>query len=78
MARTKSRGNGDGSIFFNEQKNRWVAQISLGKDENGKLKRRTLYGKTRKEVKEKLEKTIAELQYGFYVEPSKITISEFV
>lgn len=78
MAKTKSRGNGDGTIYYSESRKSWVGQITYGKRENGSLKRKSLYGKTRKEVKEKIDKMTAELQYGFYVEPDKITISEFV
>ena len=51
----KKRANGDGAIFFNETKKKWVGQITLGYDENGKRKRKTVYGTTKSEVKQKLK-----------------------
>ena len=48
MAKRKAtrRGNGEGSIWQRPD-GRWLGQISLGYDEEGKLKRKTCYGKTR-------------------------------
>ncbi len=58
MTKQKQRGHGEGSIY---QRNdgRWAASISL---EGGK--RKTFYGKTRKEVQEKLMKALHEQQQG--------------
>lgn len=47
------RGNEEGSIY-QRQDGLWAASVSLGFDGSGKRKRRTLYGKTRKEVAAKL------------------------
>lgn len=49
------RGNGDGTIYYDEKKQRWVGQIMLGYKADGKPDRRTAYGKTRREVAEKLD-----------------------
>lgn len=57
----KSRANGDGTYFYNENKKLWVGQITLGVQANGKPRRITKYGKTRKEVKTKLDEYKAEL-----------------
>ena len=40
---------------------------------NGKRKRKTISGKTRQEVKSKLEKVITELNTNTYVDKSKVT-----
>ena len=56
MAKTKSRGNGDGTIYKSEKRG-WVGQITLGKGVDGRLIRKTAYAKTRAGVKEKLEKS---------------------
>lgn len=76
--KTKSRGNGDGSVYFSESKNKWVAQITVGRTAEGKLKRKTVYGKTRKEVTEQMKKLQSELQYGFYLDPLTITVGKFI
>ena len=52
------RANGEGSIskyIVNGVNKGWRASISVGSDENGKYIRKQFYGKTQKEVKEKLE-----------------------
>ena len=48
------RGRGEGSVFFDERRNEWVASLSLGADANGKRIRRTLYGASKKAVQQKL------------------------
>lgn len=67
----KRRGNGEGSIYKNEKLNMWTGQYTKP---NGK--RGAVYGKTRQEVKEKLVKTLAEIQTHSYIETSSITLIE--
>lgn len=66
------RGNGEGSIYYSEKLSRWIAQYSV----NGK--RKSIYGKTRKEVSEKLNGKINEINNMVYSEPSKITLYEIL
>ena len=73
MAKTKSRGNGEGTIYYNESKKLWIAQYTLGQKADGSLKRKTLYGKTRKIVKDKLDKLISEISTNSLVDKSNIT-----
>ena len=73
---TKKRGNGEGTIFKREIKGKtyWIAEYTIEMyDKNGKRKRKTISGKTRQEVKLKLEKVITELNTNTYVDKSKIT-----
>lgn len=64
------RGNGEGSIFKRQRNGKtiWVGQYILYKQPNGKNKYKTFYGKTREEVKNKLENLIAELKTNSYVD----------
>lgn len=74
MGTTKSRGNGEGTIFKRKinGKEYWVTEYTIEMyDKNGKRKRKTIYGKTRKEVKEKLEKVITDLNTNSYVDKNK-------
>ena len=76
MGTAKKRGNGEGTIFKREinGKTYWIAEYTIEMyDKNGKRKRRTISGKTRQEVKLKLEKIITELNTDTYVDKSKIT-----
>ncbi len=61
---SRARGNGEGTIYKNDTKGLWIAQYSYGRRPDGKRYRKTLYGKTRKEVKEKLETFIASVNSG--------------
>lgn len=76
MGTSKKRGNGEGTIFKREinGKTYWIAEYTIAMyDKNGKRKRKTISGKTRQEVKNKLEKVITELNSNTYVDKSKIT-----
>lgn len=66
------RGNGEGTIYYSEKLKRWCGQVTLGVKDNGKPRRKTVYGKTRKDVKDK----ILELQTVPIVEKMSITVSE--
>ena len=77
MGTAKKRGNGEGTIFKREIKGKtfWVTEytIAMYDEKTGKRKRKTIYGKTRQEVKKKLEKVITELNTDSYVDKSKVT-----
>lgn len=71
------RGQGEGTISKRSD-GTWCARITVGKTPEGKQKRKAFYGKTRKEVQEKLTAAIADLNKGIYINPSKITVSEWM
>lgn len=71
--KTKSRGNGEGTIYYSESRKQWVAQATLSSS-----KRKTVYGKTRKAVKEKLLKIQSDIANNTYVEPQSITVGDFI
>ena len=67
MAKQKN-ANGEGTIYqckSGRHKGKWIGQLTIGTDpDTGKPKRRSLYGKTRTEVKEKMREAMAELNKG--------------
>src|SRR5215472_16994228 len=67
------RGNGEGSIYFRRSDEKWVGSITL---EN--RKRRVFYGKTRKEVQEKLKVALREQQQGTLVTAPRQTLAQFL
>lgn len=76
MAKPKVKGNGEGTIYYNGKY--WVAQITIGRDyQTGKLKRKSFYGKTKKEVKERLVNARFELNNNIYTNESSILVSEW-
>ena len=66
------RGNGEGTIYFSDRLNRWCGQVTIGYKDDGNLNRKSVYGKTRNEVKNK----ILELQTKPITEKSKLTVYE--
>ena len=48
------RTKGDGSLYYNEQRQRWMAQIDLGFDENGKRIRKCVSAGTKSEALSKI------------------------
>lgn len=72
MAKRRSRG--DGAIYFDEKRGLYIGQINLGYDENGKRKRKTVYGKTKTEVKEKIKSVEYQIYTGTFVDKSQITL----
>lgn len=72
------RGNGEGSIYYSEKLNRWVGQFTAGRKANGKLNRKTIYGKTRKEVSEKIKQKQFELKNDTFIEKNNISLIEII
>ncbi len=70
------RGNGEGSIYYSENLKRWVGQFTAGYKENGKLNRKTVYGKTRKEVANKINEKQNELNNNTFVDKSDVKFYE--
>ena len=78
MARkNKKREAGSGSITKRKD-GRWQGQYVSGYDpETGKPRRHTIYGKTQKEVAEKLRAATSSIDNGTFQEPRKITVAEY-
>lgn len=80
MGRTKQKGNGEGTIYpvyYKDESGKntdkvkhWVGQYTFGN------KRKSIYGKTRKEVRDKLIIKLNEIQKNILVDKCDITIYE--
>jgi integrase len=68
----RRRGHGEGSIFKRKD-GRWAASITL---ENHK--RKTFYGKTKKEVQERLKKAQLELHQGTFIVRAQQTVAQYL
>lgn len=71
------RGNGEGSIFKRKDGS-WCGVVTSGRDNEGKLKRQYIYGKTRTEVTEKIIKSQSEVNAGTFIEPNKVKMGEWL
>lgn len=77
MAKKKPKNvYGEGSIFYSNVKKKWMAQINVGKDENGKVKRRSFTGNTPEEVAAKLQQVKYEIYTGDFIDVSHITFDQ--
>lgn len=69
----KRRGSGEGAIYQRKSDRRWVTSVELGHI-GGKRRRRILYGRTRKEVAERLKALHAEQEAGTLRATDKTTL----
>ena len=77
MAKKKPKNvYGEGSIFYSNVKKKWMAQINVGKEENGKVKRRSFTGNTPEEVAAKLQQVKYEIYTGDFIDVSHITFDQ--
>lgn len=60
----KRRGRGDGAIYWDSSKGRYVGAISLGHNADGTRRRVKASGRTKSEVREKLKELSDEIEHG--------------
>ena len=75
MTKKRQKANGEGSVYQRESDGRYAGSIRVGRDATGKVIRKTVYGKTKKEAANKLADIVSKHSLGNYVEPSKTTLS---
>ncbi len=68
------RGNGEGTI--SRKNGGWMAQFTIHTADG--RKRKTVYGKTRAEVSEKLTKAMADRDSGLVFDAGKMTVGEYL
>ena len=73
----RKRGQGEGTISKRSD-GTWCARITIGKDANGKQKRKAFYGHTKSEVQKKMILAQNELNNGIYTEPSNLTVEQWL
>jgi len=66
-----ARGKHEGSIRYDEGRERWVGKIQI------QGKRHTVYGKTRREVLSKISELRQRYEQGLAVAPGKLTLGEY-
>src|SRR5438067_6854408 len=74
----KKRGNTAGQIIPRGE-DTWLARIFMGRDGKGKRSylNKTIKGK-KKDAQDYLSKTLAAISTGTFVEPSPLTVSEYL
>ncbi len=75
---TTRRGHNEGSIYQRASDGKWVGSINLGYGPDGKRKRKPIYGKTRKEVAEKMKVALRDQQQGTLIVGKSQTTEQFL
>lgn len=71
------RSNGDGTIRRRSD-GTWEGRYSVGTNPgDGKLIRKSVYGRTRPEVAEKLRAATADVDQGTYLDPTRLTVRQW-
>ncbi len=73
FGQTSRHGHGEGSIYFDAEKNRYVGAVSLGHAGDGTRVRRKVYGKTRQDVRLKLKSLRSDITAGVHA-PASYTV----
>lgn len=74
MKKKRRRGNGEGTVFEDKKNKRWIGQYITGINSDGKPIRKSVYGKTQKEVLNKLNEIKYEINKDIYVEKNGIEL----
>lgn len=73
----KRRGNHEGSISKRKD-GTWQGYVTVGYDPKAeKSKRKYFYGKTKKEIQDKINDVAGKVRNGSYREPSKLSVAEW-
>lgn len=76
MASRQRRPRGDGAVYYDESRDRWVGQIDLGVDALGKRIRPKVVGATPGEVRKRLKELQANNEHGQDVTQRTTTFAE--
>ena len=78
MPAKKRRDAGSGTIRQRKD-GRWEGRYTLGYDpKTGKQLTRSIYGKTKREVRDALNKTLTDIHEGTYIEPTTMTVGQWL
>jgi integrase len=75
--RRARRGRGEGSVFERED-GQWVGSVSLGYAESGRRKRKVVYGTTKQEVLDKLDKLRGDARAGNLPDAGGMTVGQLL
>lgn len=78
MGRKATRGAQGAGTIRQRKDGRWEARYTVGRDPGtGKQVQKSIYGKTQQEVRKKLQAVTNSIDNGMYVEPSRLTVSQW-
>jgi integrase len=75
---TARRSHGDGSLYWHEGRQRWIAEVTIGYDGRGKRKFKKGSGRTKTEAKAKLRQVLRDHEDGLAIAPDGYTVAHAV
>ena len=79
MPRKSTRNAQGGGTIRQRPDGRWEGRVTLGRDPGtGKQVQKSIYGATQREVRQKMQKMLVELDEGVYIPPSKLTVKAWL
>src|SRR5689334_7411208 len=75
---TKRRSRGDGGLHWDEQRQRWIASVTIGYTPAGKRIVRKGSGKTKTEANAKLKEALRDHEDGLTVASNNLTVADVV
>lgn len=77
-AKTKSRTNGEGSLYFDKAKERWYGVVTVGYDANDKPIRRKVSDKERRTALRKFDELKEQIRKGTYVDKNNSRLCDII
>lgn len=75
---TARRSRGEGSLYWHEGRQRWIAEVTIGYDGRGKRKIKKGSGRTKTEAKAKLRQVLRDHEDGLAIAPDGYTVANAV
>lgn len=72
------RGKGEGAVFYEDARSRWVGVLDLGRNGEGRRVRRKVTASSAKDVRDKLRKLRQEIEGGARARNGNLTIEAFL
>ena len=76
--KTKSRVNGEGSLYYDRSKDRWYGVVTVGFDVEDKPIRKKVSAKTQKEARTKLDALKEQIRKGTYVDKNDSKLEDII
>ncbi|WP_276840224.1 tyrosine-type recombinase/integrase [Anaerovibrio lipolyticus] len=75
----KARAHNEGTVFYREDRKRWVAQVTAGVDpKTGKIRRPLKYFKTQKEALAYVRQMLEKYSHNLHVDADKMTVRDWL
>lgn len=75
---TKRRSRGDGGLYWSEERQRWIAEMTIGYRSDGKRIVRKASGRTKTAAKDKLKEMLRDHEDGLAIAPHDYTVAQAV